>query len=362
MNPLDPREVPTARKRSWPPPPSEADALGAAKRDSLHESLVTLLRSQRTAGRQAPLAIVSRVVTGMLRRIPSVHVSSDAPSDIYGATVVLWESLAGRAFPPGGPDEVPPPSRYREGLDPAIDAMVAKGLASEPAPHFDSAGEMAVALEAALPPATPSQIGAWVESLASESYDSPAMRAAALPAAVQPAEVTPRRAPGAPVPAEPSIQISVQPGPVAMVRMDVVTRRVRSSRPPPPQVALSFGSLRGRSGAIVSAVLAGSALLGVVCVRYAGGDRAAPSVEGPATVARNVASSASAQATASSSPPVDPAPVAPAPSLADFAAPTGSAAPRAVSSAAPSRAPSTPSAPSTPKAKHAPRNTRDDVL
>lgn len=360
MNPLDPREVPTARKRSWPPPaPSEADALGAAKRDSLHHSLVTLLRSQRTAGRQAPLAIVSRVVAEMLRRIPSVHVSSDAPSDVYGATVVLWESLAGRPFPPGGPDEVPPPSRYREGLDPAVDAMVVKGLASAPAPHFDSAGEMAVALEAALPPATPSQIGAWVESLASESFDSPAMRAAAPPVPVQPADVAPSRTPGAPIPAEPSIQISVAPGQAGMIEMGVATRRVRSSRPPPPRALPSFASLSGRSGAIVAAVLAGSALLAVVCVRYAGGDRAAPPGEAPATAAGNAASIASARATASSSPPVDPVPLAPAPSLAAVASPTGGAAPRAPSTAAPPRAPSTPAA---PKAKHAPRVTRDDVL
>jgi hypothetical protein len=351
MNPLDPREVPTARKRSWPPPPSEADALGAAKRDSLHESLVTLLRSQRTGGRQAPLAIVSRVVTGMLRRIPSVHVSSDAPSDVYGATVVLWESLVGRSFPPGGPDEVPPPSRYREGLDPAVDAMVARGLASEPAPHFDSAGEMAAALEAALPPATPSQIGAWVESLASESFDSPAMRAAADPIPAEPAALPPKRAVGAPVAAEPSIQISLEPGHVAAV----VTRRLRSSRPPPPRAWHSFGSFRWTRGAIVATVLAGSALLALVCVRYAGGERAAPSAEAPATSAGIVASSAPVQATASL-PAVDEVPVASPPAPA---APAGVAAPRAVSSAASPRAPSTPT---TPKAKRAPRLTRDDVL
>ena len=355
MNPLDPREVPTARKRSWPPPPSEADALGAAKRDSLHESLVTLLRSQRTGGRQAPLAIVSRVVTGMLRRIPSVHVSSDAPSDVYGATVVLWESLVGRSFPPGGPDEVPPPSRYREGLDPAVDAMVARGLASEPAPHFDSAGEMAAALEAALPPATPSQIGAWVESLASESFDSPAMRAAADPIPAEPAALPPKRAVGAPVAAEPSIQISLEPVHVATV----VTRRLRSSRPPPPQARLSFGPLRRTGSVIVAAVIAGSALLVVVCVRYAGHERTAPAAEAPATPAGIVAPSAPVEAPAASLSAVDEVPVAPPPALA---APSGSALPRGVSNGTTPRAPTVPAMPAAPKAKRAPRLTRDDVL
>ena len=360
MNPLDPREVPTARKRSWPPPPSESDALGAAKRDSLHGSLVVLLRSQRTVGRQAPLAIVSRVVAGMLRRIPSVHVSSDTPSDVYGATVVLWESLTGRSFPPGGPDEVPPPSRYREGLDPAIDAIVVRGLASEPAPHFESAGEMAVALEAALPPATPSQIGAWVESLATESFDSPALRAAAdstVPA--QPADLPPKRASVEPVPALPSIQINLEPGHMATVKMQVETRRARSSQPAPPQPApLPFGSLRSlsaRSGAILAAAFGGAALLVGVCVRYAGGERAAPSVAPSATmtVATSVASGTPVQSPASASSASDEVPSS-QPSL--VAAPVGSAEPRPMSSGA------TPRSASTPKAKHAPRLTRDDVL
>jgi hypothetical protein len=358
MNPLDPREVPTARKRSWPPPPpSEADALGVAKRDSLHASLVTLLRSQRTSGRQAPLAIVSRVVAGMLRRIPSMHVPSDSPSDVYGATVVLWESLAGRPFPPGGPDEVPPPSRYREGLDPAIDAMVAKGLASEPAPRFDSAGEMAVALEAALPPATPSQIGAWVESLASESFDSPAMRAAADPVRAQPADLPPKRSAVEPVPALPSIQISLAQG-VAPASMQVETRRMRSSRPPPPQPRLSLGSLRSlsrRSVAILVAAFAGTALLVGVCVRYTGEERAAPSgvPSATVTVAASVASIGPAQAPASAPPASDE--VSPSqPSAA--AAPAVSAEPRPVSNVA------TPRPTGTPKAKRAPRLTRDDVL
>src|SRR5580698_5584087 len=130
MNPQDPREVPTARKRSWPPPSSDVAAVASARRDPLHESLATLLRTQRRGGGQAPLPIVSRVVSGMLRRLSTMHVANDAPSDMYGASVILWESLAGRPFAPRTAEDHEPPSRYRVDLDPAVDAIVAKGLGS----------------------------------------------------------------------------------------------------------------------------------------------------------------------------------------------------------------------------------------
>ncbi len=322
MNPLDPREVPTARKRSWPPPASEAAAPGATKRDSLHESLFTLLREQRTGGGQAPLPIVSRVVASMLRRVASVQVTDDATADVYRVSIVLWESLAGRPLPSGTLDELPPPSRYRPDLDPAVDALVARGLASAPEPHFATAGEMALALEVALPPATPSQTGAWIESLAREAFEGPA---------------------------QPSIQITLEPGRLATAQMEVVADPVRSLPPLlPPALSVSFGE---RRPVILATAIAGASLLVGLCLRYARGDRTPPRAESPPVAAAStVVSSAPAQATETASQAIDEAPSSPP---SPVTAPWPSAAPGAPSHAATARP---------PKAKRAPRITRDDVL
>jgi serine/threonine protein kinase len=51
-------------------------------------------------------------------------------------------------------DPIPAPSRSRAGLSPAIDAVLARGMAKAPADRFGSCGEFAAALRAALAPAT----------------------------------------------------------------------------------------------------------------------------------------------------------------------------------------------------------------
>ncbi|AKK25530.1 serine/threonine-protein kinase [Mycobacterium sp. EPa45] len=82
------------------------------------------------------------------------------PSDVYSLTCLLFESLTGRApfeaadirqlmsahmFAPP-----PRPSEARPGLSPAFDAVVARGVAKNPAERFSSAGELARAASAAL--------------------------------------------------------------------------------------------------------------------------------------------------------------------------------------------------------------------
>src|SRR6185312_485849 len=51
-------------------------------------------------------------------------------------------------------DPVPVASMSRAGLSPAIDAVLARGMAKAPADRFASCGEFAAALRAALAPAT----------------------------------------------------------------------------------------------------------------------------------------------------------------------------------------------------------------
>ena len=85
-------------------------------------------------------------------------------------------------------DPVPPASRSRAGLSPAIDAVLARGLAKAPADRFGSCGEFAAALRAALAPATllanPSAGPAWSPGPApvpTHRYTQPHDRTAVAP-------------------------------------------------------------------------------------------------------------------------------------------------------------------------------------
>ncbi len=93
-------------------------------------------------------------------------------TDVYAAAVVLWEALTCERLFGGDLDAVtlgrvlegvvaPPSSRARD-ISAALDAVVLRGLDRDPARRFGTAEEMARALEVACPPATTSEVGAWV--------------------------------------------------------------------------------------------------------------------------------------------------------------------------------------------------------
>jgi serine/threonine-protein kinase len=103
----------------------------------------------------------------------------DHRADIFAASIVLWESLTGQRLFQGTDDgdvyakvlmgKVDPPSLHARSLSPAIDAIVLRGLARDRAQRYATAREMALALEAAIPLAPPSQVGGWVESLVGDA-------------------------------------------------------------------------------------------------------------------------------------------------------------------------------------------------
>ncbi len=65
-----------------------------------------------------------------------------------------------RCFRKVSPEGFEPTSRYRAELAPGVDSVVAKGLGQAPCGSLcETASEMALALEAAIAPATPSEIG-----------------------------------------------------------------------------------------------------------------------------------------------------------------------------------------------------------
>jgi serine/threonine protein kinase/ABC-type arginine transport system ATPase subunit len=100
----------------------------------------------------------------------------DRRTDVYGASVLLWELLTGERLFDGETegmilgrvldDDVPPPSSLRADLPAALDAITLRGLDRAQERRFESARAMARALEGAVRPATADEIGQWVQSLA----------------------------------------------------------------------------------------------------------------------------------------------------------------------------------------------------
>jgi eukaryotic-like serine/threonine-protein kinase len=106
-------------------------------------------------------------------------------SDIYAASIVLWELLSDERLFSGARDtdvieaalfaDIPRPSAARREQGSlastavsALDDVVMRGLAREPRDRFATAREMAVALEQAVAPVPREEVAAWVAGLAAE--------------------------------------------------------------------------------------------------------------------------------------------------------------------------------------------------
>jgi serine/threonine-protein kinase len=103
--------------------------------------------------------------------------SVTARADIFATGVLLWEALTGERMFKGTETEIvfkvlqgtaDPPSQVREGVPTALDAITAKALEKKPEDRFASAREMADALVAACPPASTTEVGAWVAEQAAK--------------------------------------------------------------------------------------------------------------------------------------------------------------------------------------------------
>jgi serine/threonine-protein kinase len=100
-------------------------------------------------------------------------------TDIYGSSVILWELLTGERLFDGETqgiilgrvldDPVPAPSQFRTDLSPEVDVVTLTGLNRDPERRYGSARAMAEYLEAIVPPATPVQVGEWVQTLARDA-------------------------------------------------------------------------------------------------------------------------------------------------------------------------------------------------
>ncbi|MFC1641461.1 serine/threonine-protein kinase [Myxococcota bacterium] len=98
--------------------------------------------------------------------------------DIFASGVVFWELLTGRKLF-GGRDNAerlykvlgggyPRPSQFRPDVPAALDDIVMRAMARDPAERFSTALDFAEAVERATLPASPRSIGLWVASRAAE--------------------------------------------------------------------------------------------------------------------------------------------------------------------------------------------------
>jgi serine/threonine-protein kinase len=136
----------------------------------------------------------------------------DRRVDIYSAAVVLWESMTGEfLFDRSAPSslmhqilegEVRPPSAVAPDIPAELDEVCMRGLSRNPSARFETAHDMAVAIESAVVLPSPHEIGAWVERVAGDVLRERARVLARIEA----------EHPSAPSLPPPPIQSSPQPG------------------------------------------------------------------------------------------------------------------------------------------------------
>jgi serine/threonine protein kinase len=248
-------------------------------------------------------------------------------SDVFAAAVVLWEALAGqRLFSAESEGNVlrrimdgvvEPPSRYAP-IPEALEAVVMRALAREPAHRFDTALAMAEAIEAATPPATTRAVGRWLQDLAGDRLEARARLVATVESS---SAVAPR---------EGALEANALPTLVDDAERAQTSVSVASDhdKPPPPRRAswawVAIGGI-AIGGGIVTAAMIGRT-----------GARVAPTASSSPPVVSTVAPSAAAEPPSSAIAPPPVLPGAPA-------APSASAQPRPTTR--PSRPRPTPNTP-----------------
>jgi serine/threonine-protein kinase len=245
-------------------------------------------------------------------------------TDVYAASVVLWEALTGKRLFAGDNDaavmnqvlnaKVIPPTQLAQGLDPAWDEIVCKGLEREESKRWQTAREMAVAIETRLPLARPTQVAEWVESLAAESLAKRAAEVADIESSSD-IEVVPAMQPE--VEAGPTITVAAlaQTPPVAVAAESTASRIGAVSRP----LDLPTPEPRSRSRLVVAAGSFAVAVM-VSLAWFVGTKHSAPPTEPP------VISAPAAIDLQPPPPTAEPSVVVPAPSASSPPAPASASA------------------------------------
>jgi serine/threonine protein kinase len=293
-------------------------------------------------------------------------------TDVYAASVVLWEALTGERLFKGENEgsvlakvlgaAVPPPSSITTTLPAALDRVVMRGLQRDPAERFATAREMAQELEAVFGVASAAEIGDWVERVASGELEARARRIAEMEKgrAEDDAETSIRTvaspglgAPDAPTPVgrrepeevtlrKPSIPDAI---PVSTKEVPSQVSSVSLAHPtaPPFEPARSSRRTWIVAGAVASVAVLALLVLGVASLRRTDSPgpstatATTPSVEAPVSQPSSSTAPAPADVPPASSAPVD-EPTASAAPPAPSTAPASSAV-RAAQHAAPAAPP-----------------------
>jgi serine/threonine protein kinase len=102
----------------------------------------------------------------------------DRRTDVYAAGVVLWETLVLKHLFSGESEgaivtkvleePIVPPSALVAGLPASLDEIVLRALERDSSKRYESARQMALALEAAVPIASPTRVVEWLQGLVGE--------------------------------------------------------------------------------------------------------------------------------------------------------------------------------------------------
>ena len=165
-----------------------AEQEGAADHAKMLDFGSSKLLSEATG---MPLTVTGMVIEALSFMPPEQALARriDARVDLYSLAATLYAAISGRPpFAAATPADIlravrreePRPLRSAgvEGVDPALDAILRKGLQKDPAARFQTAGEMARALRA------------WLAQVPPETKPSPSRT---TPLGAPPREVTPRR-------------------------------------------------------------------------------------------------------------------------------------------------------------------------
>jgi serine/threonine-protein kinase len=166
----------------------------------------------------------------------------DRRADVYSAGVVLWEMLTGRALFKGENEaatianvlfgRVPRPSSLRPELSRELDELTLRALERRRVRRFETARQMALALEQCLPPASGARVGTWVESIAGDVL---AERAAAI-ARIEEVSASPGK----------SVRSRQEPGPLVFDSTgSQLFSQVKAAASPARPRTLAAGALMG---------------------------------------------------------------------------------------------------------------------
>jgi serine/threonine protein kinase len=278
-------------------------------------------------------------------------------SDIFGAAIVLWETLAGDRLFRGETEaatlervlfgEIPDVRTRNPELPESIDPVIRRGLARASAARYSTAREMALAIEGALGVASPTEVARWLEHTARDSLASRAavvaeVESSSTPAPDQPAPALLRPPTGAPIPVIPGratapVDAQEQPPIEATER---VVRRGPSRWTAPTSIA----SIVAAAAIVVAAiaVLARRPNADANVATTSPASAASPTSPASAPSVTSPSSSAPSPSNASAAPSTEPAAVARASASPPSAASTPARAPRSAP-----RSPASPPLPGT---------------